>query len=159
MNTSEIDSMQIRSGDFTDQQTIDLLRHHFATDQAECPPGSSHALGIGDMQSPEIRFWTIWHGQKLLGCGALKLLTPSHGEIKSMHTCESERGCGVGSAMLRHIIDTARGLGLSRLSLETGTSDYYTAARALYARYGFNECPPFGNYVLDHNSVFMSLAL
>jgi putative acetyltransferase len=48
---------------------------------------------------------------------------------------------------------------MSRLSLETGTWDYFRPAQTLYRRHGFAECSPFGDYVLDPSSVFMSLDL
>ena len=46
-----------------------------------------------------------------------------------------------------------------RLSLETGSWPYFEAARAFYRRHGFVECPPFGDYNPDPNSVFMTLEL
>ena len=90
---------------------------------------------------------------------ALRQLGPEHGEVKSMHTAESARGRGVGSALLRRLMDTARARGMRRLSLETGSWPYFLPARALYARHGFVECPPFGDYSEDPNSVFMTLRL
>jgi putative acetyltransferase len=76
-----------------------------------------------------------------------------------MHTAASERRNGVGSAILRHIISEARAMGLTRLSLETGSWDYFEAARAFYRRHGFVDCPPFGDYKPDPNSVFLTLEL
>lgn len=106
-----------------------------------------------------MKFWSAWEDDTLLGVGALKQLSPSHGEIKSMHTGQANRRAGVGTAMLRHIIEAARMMGLTRLSLETGSSTYFHPARALYRRHGFVECPPFGDYVVDPNSIFMTLEL
>jgi putative acetyltransferase len=111
------------------------------------------------LQSPDISFWTIWDDEMLLGMGALKRLSADHGEIKSMHTVQSMRRRGAGSAMLHHIIATARASDISRLSLETGSWDYFQPAHALYSGHGFVECQPFADYVLDPNSVFMSLEL
>jgi putative acetyltransferase len=95
----------------------------------------------------------------LLGFGALKRLSADHGEVKSMHIIESKRGKGIGSAMLRHIMAATRAQAMSRLSLETGSWDYFQPARALYRKHGFVECAPFGRYLPDPNSVFMSLDL
>ena len=75
-----------------------------------------------------------------------------------MHVAEAARGRGIGGAMLRHIIAEAAARGMSRLSLETGAWPYFAPARALYARHRFVECPPFGDYRQDPNSVFMTLA-
>jgi len=94
-----------------------------------------------------------------VGIGALKRLSAHHGEIKSMHTAAAMRRRGAGRAMLRHIIAVARASGMSRLSLETGSWDYFRPAHALYRNHGFQKCPPFADYVPDPNSIFMSLDL
>jgi putative acetyltransferase len=151
--------MRIIQGDLSDPRVVDLLQIHLTTARAETAPGSAHALDLSGLQAPDVTFWTIWEDETLLGVGALKRLSVDHGEVKSMHTVQSMRGRGVGSAMLRHIIATARVSGMSRLSLETGSWAYFRPAQALYRRHGFVECPPFGDYVPDPNSVFMSLDL
>lgn len=151
--------MRIVQGGFSDSRVVDLLQIHLTSARAETAPGSAHALDLTGLQSPDITFWTIWDDETLLGFGALKRLSVDHGEVKSMHTVQSMRGKGVGSAMLRHIITTARTSGMSRLSLETGSWEYFRPARELYRSHGFVECPPFADYVLDPNSVFMSLDL
>ena len=151
--------MRIIQGDFCDPRVVDLLQIHLTSARAETAPGSAHALDLTELQSPDISFWTIWDDGTLLGIGALKRLSADHGEVKSMYTAQSMRGRGAGSAMLRHIIATARVSGMSRLSLETGSWEYFRPAHALYRSHGFVECPPFADYVLDPNSVFMSLDL
>jgi putative acetyltransferase len=151
--------MRIIDGDFGDARVLDLLRIQLTTSREETAPGSAHALDVAGLQAPDIGFWTIWEGDTLLGCGALKRLAAEHGEVKSMHTAQAMRRNGIGSAMLRHIIATARTHGMVRLSLETGSWDHFRPARALYARHGFVACGPFADYVLDPNSVFMTLDL
>jgi putative acetyltransferase len=151
--------MRIIQGDFSDPRVVDLLHIHLISARAGTAPGSAHALDLTGLQSPDISFWTIWDDERLLGIGALKRLSADHGEVKSMHTVQPLRRRGAGSAMLRHIIASARACGMSRLSLETGSWDYFLPAQALYRSYGFVECPPFAGYVLDSNSIFMSLDL
>ena len=151
--------MRIVQGDFSDPRVIALLQTHLSSARAETAPGSAHALDLRGLQSPDISFWTIWEDNALVGIGALKRLSAEHGEVKSMHTAQFARGKGVGSALLRHIIATARERGMSRLSLETGSWEYFRPARALYTHHGFVECPPFADYVPDRNSIFMSLDL
>ena len=148
--------MRIIDGDFSDARVLDLLRVHLTSSRANTAPGSAHALDVTGLQSPEISFWTIWDGDTLLGCGALKRLSADHGEVKSMHTAQAVRRKGIASAMLGHIVAAARAQGMSRLSLETGSWDHFVPARALYARHGFVVCGPFADYVLDPNSVFMT---
>jgi putative acetyltransferase len=151
--------VKITEGGLHDPRVQALLAHHLQTARAQTAPGSAHALDLSGLNSPDIRFWSAWEQDEIVAVGALKRLSQSHGEIKSMHTAQSRRRSGVGSAMALHIIDTARQMGLSHLSLETGSWAYFDAARALYRRNGFVECAPFGDYVADPNSVFMTLEL
>jgi len=151
--------MRIIDGDLDDRRVVDLLQTHVTSARAQTAPGSAHALDLAGLKSSEISVWTIWEGETLAGVGALKRLSDDHGEVKSMHTAQAMRGRGAGSAMLRHIIAAAKAAGFARLSLETGSWEYFDPARRLYRKHGFVECPPFADYVLDPNSVFMSLEL
>lgn len=151
--------MHIIEADFSDQRVIDLLHIHLNTARAETAPGSAHALDLNGLQTPDITLWAIWDGEVLAGVGALKRLSADHGEVKSMHTAQAMRGRGAGRAMLAHIVAAARESGLSRLSLETGSWDFFRPAHALYRSHGFTDCAPFSDYRPDPNSVFLSLDL
>jgi len=151
--------LRIIEGDFTDPRVVELVKTHFTTARAETAEGSAHALDLSGLQAPEISFWSIWDADELLGVGALKRLSPQHGEVKSMHVITTRRGQGAGRAMLDHIVEVAKAEGMTRLSLETGSKEYFRAARAFYRRNGFADCPPFADYRSDANSVFMSLDL
>jgi len=151
--------IRITPGDLSDPRVVELVRIHLTSARAQTAPGSAHALNLDGLRAPDVSVWTMWDEDTLVGVGALKRLSPDHGEVKSMHTASSARRRGLGSAMLRHIIAAAQAGGLKRLSLETGSWDYFRPARELYARHGFVECPPFADYKPDPNSVFMSLDL
>jgi putative acetyltransferase len=159
MSKASEQAMDIIAGDLSDARVIRLLGVHLSNAQAHSPPESTHALDVGGLNAPDISFWAAWDGERLMGVGALRHLSPAHGEVKSMHTATEARRAGVGTQILVHIIAEARKRGYARLSLETGTKDYFRAARALYARHGFRECAPFHRYVPDPNSVFMMLDL
>lgn len=151
--------MQIRVDDLRGPEIAGLLEAHMDNMRRLSPPESIHALDLDALRAPEITFWTVWDGAVLLGCGALKELNPSHGEIKSMHTAAAHRRRGVAAAMVAHIIDTAGARAYRRLSLETGSMQGFAPAHALYASFGFTFCDPFDGYVPDPNSVFMTLDL
>jgi putative acetyltransferase len=91
--------------------------------------------------------------------GAFKRIDATHAEIKSMHVLAEARGRGLSKRMLDHLVTMAAADGFARLSLETGVQPTFIAARALYARAGFEECPPFEGYWDDPNSVFMTKRL
>jgi putative acetyltransferase len=152
-------ALTITEGGLDDPRVIALLTLHVSRARAVTPPGSSHALDLSGLKQPAITFWSGWEGETLAVVGALKRMSGEDGEVKSMHTAEALRGRGHGRAMLAHIIAAARTQGLARLWLETGSFGYFDAARAMYAKAGFVECDPFGDYRPDPNSTFMTLPL
>ena len=152
-------ALRIVDGGLDDPRVVALLQLHLTRARAETARGSAHALDLTALRAPEVSFWSVWESDELLAVGALKQLSAEHGEVKSMHTAEAARGRGVGSALVRHIMAEARTRGMRRLSLETGSWPYFLPARALYARHGFVECGPFGDYRDDPNSVFMTIEL
>lgn len=151
--------MEIKIDDLTGDAIAALLNEHLQDMYAHSPPCSVHALDLDRLRRPEITFWTVWDGSDLAGCGALKELDPQHGEIKSMRTAQRYRGRGVGSRLLQHIIDQSLARGYRRLSLETGSMAFFEPACKLYGRFGFESCAPFGTYVEDPNSLFMTRVL
>jgi len=148
--------MQIRVDDLRGPEIIALLQEHLRCMAQVSPPESRHALNLDGLRKPEITFWTIWDSANLAGCGALKELSPQHGEIKSMRTATGYLRQRVASKMLEHIITEAKRRNYRRLSLETGAMAYFHPAHKLYASFGFAHCDPFGAYKLDPNSIFMT---
>lgn len=151
--------MRFEEGNFEHPEVIALLHAHVTRARAETGRSSAHALDLSGLKNPDIRFWTLWQDEMVVGMGALKTLSADHGEIKSMHTAERARHQGIGRAMLAHIVAEAGRMGMSRLSLETGAWDYFRPARAFYRGSGFIECAPFADYKADPNSVFMTRTL
>jgi putative acetyltransferase len=136
-----------------------LLEIHFAGMLANSPEGSCHFLDFDGLNAPDVTFWSIWDGAELAGCGAIKQLSPTEGEIKSMRTAEAHLRKGIGARMLDHIINEARSRGYHRLSLETGSSQAFTPATQMYEMRGFARCAPFADYVEDPFSRFFALTL
>ena len=151
--------MRIVPDDLTGSAIRALLQIHFDSMLADSPPGSCHFLDFDGLKQPDVTFWSIWDGADLAGCGAMKELDPTHGEVKSMRTAEAHLGKRVGSQMLTHIIAVARERGYARISLETGSAPSFEAAHALYQRFGFVASGPFGTYTDDPFSRYYTLDL
>jgi putative acetyltransferase len=151
--------MHIELDDLSRPEIAELLKEHMAHMFLVTPRESVHALPIEGLLSPDITFWSVWENGELLGCGALKELDPQHGEIKSMRTVSAHLRKGVARTVVRQIIAEAKRRGYRRLSLETGSMAAFEPARQLYAACGFTFCSPFGNYLNDPNSVFMTMEL
>ncbi|WP_239677396.1 GNAT family N-acetyltransferase [Natronosporangium hydrolyticum] len=151
--------LRIEVEDLSRDDLRQLISDHLVDMHATSPLESVHALDLTGLTEPAVTMWTARDGDLLLGCGALKALSPTAGEIKSMRTATAARGRGVGTALLDHLITEAGVRGYQALYLETGSQDFFAPARRLYARRGFQACGPFGDYQLDPNSVFMTLRL
>jgi putative acetyltransferase len=151
--------MRVELDDLSRPQVHALLREHLDEMRSLTPPEDVHALDLTKLRGPGITFWTVWDGDILLGCGALKELSATHGEVKSMRTPKALRRRGAGRAILAHIIAVARSRGYVRLSLETGASEPFAPAHRLYESAGFTYCGPFGEYEAGRNNVFMSMEL
>jgi len=149
--------MDIRVDNLKSPAVLALLREHLRSMEHTAPAESRHALDLEGLTDPAVTFWTAWDGEALAGFGALKHLTSSHAEIKSMRTAATHLRRGVASRMLRHIIIEAAARGYARLSLETGSMAFFEPARRLYQSFGFVPCAPFGGYRRDPNSVFLTL--
>ncbi|WP_412070383.1 GNAT family N-acetyltransferase [Rubrivirga sp. IMCC43871] len=152
--------MEIRVDDLSHPSVMALVRYHRHNALTRMPSvGSAHALGVEELRRPEITMWTAWDGDDLMGCAALNELDAGHGEVKSMRTAPRVLRRGVAAALLARLLNEAESRGYARVSLETGAGDGFVAARALYCRFGFVDCPPFADYPNDPVSVWMTLAL
>ena len=151
--------MRIELDDLSRPEIHALLQEHLHGMLELSPPESVHALAIEQLRKPEITFWSAWDASELLGCGALKELDAREGEVKSMRTSAAHRRRGVARAILARIIEEATRRSYARLWLETGSASAFEPARSLYLSFGFNYCSPFGDYVEDPHSVFMTREL
>lgn len=151
--------MLIKVDDLRGPEVAQLLNEHLQDMYAASPPESVHALDLNKLRKPDITFWSVWDGNQLAGCAAIRELDTWHAEIKSMRTANAYRGKGIAVKIMEHILDVAAERNYRRLSLETGPQDFFTPARKLYERFGFEYCGPFGNYAEDPFSTFMTKAL
>ena len=151
--------MELREGGLDDPRVIALVAHHQAEARATTPQDNAHAMGADSLRRADISFWCAWDGDALLGIGALRELSPDHGEIKSMRTAPGHLRRGVGRAILAQLVSLARTRGYRRVSLETGTAAMFGPANRMYEAAGFVDGPVFGGYPESPHNRFMTLAL
>ena len=151
--------MEIGLASLDDADLRDLLTMHQRR-MVECsPPGTSFALDLTGLASPNVSLFAARRNGRLLGTAALKQIEPRSGEIKSMRVVDRELGTGVGFALLSHLIAVARDRGYRTLMLETGTGEGFAAANALYVRNGFVRRGPFAHYTESDFNIFYERAL
>ncbi|MEV4745914.1 GNAT family N-acetyltransferase [Streptosporangium amethystogenes subsp. fukuiense] len=151
--------MKIVVDDLSGPEIAGFLDEHVQEMRSITPLESKHALDLESLRRPEITFWSVMDGDSLVGCGAIKRLDAGHAEIKSMRTRPTRKRSGIASLLLEHIVTEARRMGFTRLSLETGATEFFLPARKLYEKFGFEYCDPFADYAPDPNSAFMTRAL
>ena len=151
--------MRIEIDDVSRPQVLALLEEHLRNMYEITPPEHVFAFDAAKLRQPGVVFWTAWDDDVLLGCAALKELSPTQGEVKSMRTPASLRRQGAGRALLNHLLQVSRDRGYRELFLETGNHSAFAPAHTLYRSAGFRECGPFGAYRDNGHSVFMSLRL
>ena len=143
-------------GNFDHPEVNELLEKHFIELRAASPVGSAHVLDIPGLKIPSIKFWSLWEGEKLMGCGALKFLDKEHGEFKSIRVHDNFRKKGNGIKVINHLIDEARRLNIKRISIETGAGSFFEPARKLFDQCDFKPCEPFAHYKVDVNSIYLT---
>ena len=151
--------MKSIEGNFDNSEVLELLNKHFIELRSVSPEGSAHVLDIEGLNDQNIKFWSLWEGNLLMGCGALKLLNKEHGEFKSIRVEDRFRKKDNGIKILKHLIFEAKKLNIKRISVETGTGGFFTPARKLFNKCGFKLCKPFAHYKEDPNSCYMSMRI
>ena len=143
-------------GNFDHPEVNELLSKHFIELRKASPEGSAHVLDIPGLKVSSIKFWSLWEDDKLMGCGALKFLNKGHGEFKSIRVHDVYRGKGNGIKVIKHLIEEARKLNITRISIETGAGKFFEPARKLFQKCNFKPCEPFAHYKKDINSLYLT---
>ncbi len=152
-------ALELRVDCLDGEATRALITRHLGGMRAISPAEACHVFDVDALRHPSITFWSAWSGGALAGIGALKDLGGGRGEVKSMRVDDHFRGTGVGRAILRHLLATAKERGWGSLWLETGTSADFLPAIRLYQSEGFVRCGPFGDYREHPFSQFMTRSL
>lgn len=150
---------RIIEDDLTGEAVIALLALHLDEMHRWSPACKVHSMPVERLREPDVTFYSAWDGDRLAAVGALREIDLTRGELKSMRAAPEYRGKGAGRAVLEHLLAEARRRGYGWLGLETGRPEPFQPAQRLYRGYGFEECPPFGNYVSDEFSICMARAL
>ena len=151
--------MKSIEGNFDNSEVLELLNKHFIELRSVSPEGSAHVLDIEGLKDQNIKFWSLWEDNFLMGCGALKFLNKEHGEFKSIRVEDRFRKKDNGIKILKHLIFEAKKLNIKKISVETGTGDFFAPARKLFNKCGFKLCKPFAHYKEDPNSCYMSMLI
>ncbi len=138
-----------------DPDVLDLLQMHLTEMHASSPACKVHAMPADRLRADDVAFYAVRSGDRLAAVGALKSLGDGRGELKSMRASPEFRGRGAGAALLLYLIDEARARDYTWLGLETGRTEVFGPAKALYMANGFRECAAFDDYVSDEFSMCM----
>ena len=144
-------------GNFDNPKVNELLVNHFKELRSVSPENSCHVLDIKGLKTENIKFWSLWEEDELVGCGALKFLEKKHGELKSIRIADTFRKKNYGKKVIEHLILEAKKLEITKLSLETGAGNFFEPARKLFRNCGFKDCDPFDEYKKNPASCYMTI--
>lgn len=118
------------------------------------PAESHYGIDIAALSAVNVLFAVARAADgRAVACGGLEI-GPHYGELKRIYTQPEFRGQGIAAGILGFLETEAKQRGCRRFTLETGYRQ--PEAIALYERFGYRRCGPFGDYPDDPNSVFMS---
>lgn len=135
----------------------ELLRRSDAYSHALYPPEANYLIDPDALARSNVWFLVARLEGIAVGCGALVVGEGGAGELKRIFVADEARGRGIAGLLIERLEDTARGIGLTLLQLETGP--HSLPALSLYRRCGYRERGPFGSYPDDPLSVFMEKEL
>jgi putative acetyltransferase len=121
------------------------------------PVESTHLLTVKELRQPHVLFLTARIDEQAVGCGAVVNHGGEYAEIKRMFVLPEQRGQGIAGGILRELEQYARRQGLQILRLETGI--HQVEAMKLYAQFGYQRRPPFGEYADDPLSICLEKTL
>jgi len=136
-----------------------LIELHLSGMISNSPADSVYALDSSGLTAPDVTLFGAFENNHCVSIGAVKTLSSTHGEIKSMRTHPDALGHGYGKAILKHIIEVAKQRGWTRLSLETGTGPSFDASHHIYQTHDFEPSGPFSDYKSSDFNRFFSLKL
>ena len=151
--------MEIRIDDPRGQDVSALLQKHSEFCYSVTPACGVHTLDVEKLRRPGVTLFVARDQGEVVGVCALKLITETHAELKSMHVESLNRGKGTGRSLVSHVLEFARSGGVERVSLETSPDEAFAPARKLYASLGFTDSGSFADYSESPTSVFMTIAL
>ena len=134
-------------------EVISLIAELDAYQDTLYPAEARYALDLASLSLPNVLFAVARAPEgHAVACGAI-VLYPAYGEVKRMYVQPRARGSGAASKLLNALESAASAQECSVLMLETGP--YQAEALAFYAKQGYAQCGPFGDYPAHELSVFM----
>ena len=98
---------------------------------------------VDDFAAPRGVFLLVYQGDEVVGCGAVRTITPSVGELNRMWIRPDNRRRGLGDRLLAELVEQSRALGHETLRLDTNNA--LTQALTLYRKHGFEPVERFND--------------
>jgi putative acetyltransferase len=124
------------------------------------PPDQNYLLDLAGLQHPSVTFLAAWHGDTVVGCGAVRTMPAEaatggkpYGEIKRMFVSPAQRGARLGARILAALETVLHAQGIDRALMETG--EELVHAVRMYRANGYAERGPYGEYPDNGTSLFL----
>lgn len=112
-------------------------------------PSNGNNLTVEEMTPPAGYLLLARLDGQPVGCGALKRLGPSEGEVKRVWTAPEARGRGVASRLMDSLEQLARDVGFGMVKLDTNRT--LVEAQAMYRKRGYREIGRYNDNPYAHH--------
>ena len=134
--------LQVQEADINTDESLSLLKELSGSLNHITGNSGESSFSIDDMEDEKSIFVIARSVSKAAGCGAIRRIDDSTGELKRMYA--KEQGLGVGTSILNFLENKALEFGYSRLICETRKIN--VGACSFYIRNGFHVIPNYGKY-------------
>ena len=135
-------ALQIIEADINTDESLSLLKELSGSLNHITGNSGESSFSVNDMEDKNSIFVIARSGSKAAGCGAIRRIDDSTGELKRMYA--KEQGLGVGTSILNFLENKALEFGYRRLICETRKIN--AGACSFYIRNGFHIIPNYGKY-------------
>ena len=112
-------------------------------------PDQGGAADDAEMQPPTGFFVVAWLNGEPVGCGGMKRLDATTGEIKRVWTARSARGQGIARRIMQALETLAHTSGVTTIRLDTNKS--LTEAQVMYRQSGYTEIARYNDNPYAHH--------
>ena len=116
----------------------------------------NYSVFKSELESDSSHYLVVKDNSKIIGFAGIKVILPD-ADIMNIVVKKDFRNQGVGSLLLKELINLSKSLNVKNLFLEVNEKN--TPAISLYNKFGFKKISIRKNYYKDNNAIVMRLDL
>lgn len=116
----------------------------------------NYSVFKSELESDSSHYLVVKYNSKIIGFAGIKVILPD-ADIMNIVVKKDFRNQGIGSLLLKELINLSKSLNIKNLFLEVNEKN--TPAISLYNKFGFKKISIRKNYYKNNNAIVMRLDL